>query len=245
VRELDDAARSFNLMVEGLREGELIRHTLGRFVPREVALDLLASGGSISPEQLEATVLFADLEKFSQLTAELGPAGIVSVLNEYFSAMVEILEEHQGVVTQFQGDAILATFNVPITNSNHATNAVNAAVRMLTLLQNRTFTGRQLNARIGVSTGSLVAGAVGAVGRLSYTVHGDAVNQVARLETMNKEHGTRLLVSAATVNQTTGFDLRVIGEAAVRRQSRPVTIHTIDDVVAAAAAVSLKNHAPD
>ena len=190
-------------------------------------------------------MLFADLEKFSQLTEELGPAGIVSVLNEYFSAMVEILEEHQGVVTQFQGDAILATFNVPITNSNHATNAVNAAVHMLTLLQNRTFTGRQLNARIGVSTGSLVAGAVGAVGRLSYTVHGDAVNQAARLESMNKEHGTRLLVSAATVNQTTGFDLRVIGEAAVRGQTQPVTIHTIDDVVAAAAAVSLKNHAPD
>ena len=94
-------------MVAGLKEREVIRETLGRFVPTDVARTLLSEGGELAPEQSEATVLFCDLEGFTSLTETLGPAGIVELLNEYFEAMVEILERHRGVVTQFQGDAIL------------------------------------------------------------------------------------------------------------------------------------------
>ena len=101
-------------MVKGLRERELIRETLGRFVPEKVASSLLSGGGDIPVQQTEATILFCDIEAFTRLTETLGPVKIVDVLNAFFSAMVEILERHGGVVTQFQGDAILATFNVPI-----------------------------------------------------------------------------------------------------------------------------------
>ena len=227
VAEFDDANRSFNRMVAGLQEREVIRETLGRFVPTDVAKALLSEGGELAPEQSEATVLFCDLEGFTALTETLGPAGIVELLNEYFEEMVEILERHRGVVTQFQGDAILATFNVPVPDPAHAANALRAAAEMQSAVRRRTFAGHRIGNRIGINTGQLVAGAVGAKGRLSYTVHGDAVNLAARLEALNKELGARILVSEATAKQVEGFDLRPMGEVSVRGQTERVAVHAL------------------
>ena len=225
VAEFDDANRSFNRMVAGLRESELVRQTLGRFVPTDVAKSLLTEGGELAPEQAQATVLFCDLEGFTALTETLGPAGIVELLNEYFEVMVEILERHRGVVTQFQGDAILATFNVPVPDQAHAANALRAAIEMQDATRHREFSGQRIGNRIGINTGRLVAGAVGAKGRLSYTVHGDAVNLAARLEALNKELGTRILVSAATAERVEGFALEPMGEVGVRGQTGQVAIY--------------------
>ena len=227
VAEFDDANRSFNRMVSGLKESELIRETLGRFVPADVARTLLTEGGELAPEQSEATVLFCDLEGFTALTETLGPAGIVELLNEYFEVMVEILERHRGVVTQFQGDAILATFNVPVPDPAHAANALRAAIEIQDATRHREFAGQRIGNRIGINTGRLVAGAVGAKGRLSYTVHGDAVNLAARLEALNKEFGTRTLVSEATAAQVEGFDLEAMGEVGVRGQTGRVAVYAL------------------
>jgi len=227
VTEFDDANRSFNRMVAGLKENELVRQTLGRFVPTDVARTLLTEGGELAPEQSEATVLFCDLEGFTALTETLGPAGIVELLNAYFEVMVEILERHRGVVTQFQGDAILATFNVPVPDPDHAANALRAATEMQDATRRRAFAGHRIGSRIGINTGRLVAGAVGAKGRLSYTVHGDAVNLAARLEALNKELGTRILVSGATAERVEGFALEPMGEVGVRGQTEQVRIHAL------------------
>ncbi|MCP4878659.1 MAG: HAMP domain-containing protein [Gammaproteobacteria bacterium] len=227
IRELDDAGNAFNNMVKGLRERRVIRETLGRFVPEEVASSLLAGGGTIPVQQTEATVLFCDIEAFTKLTEVLGPVKIVEVLNAYFSDMVEILERHGGVVTQFQGDAILATFNVPITDTSHATNAIKAALEMLNCVADRQFVGEDLNIRIGINTGSVIAGAIGAKGRLNYTVHGDAVNLAARLENLNKEYSTRLLISETSAAHLDAFELTQIDEVTVRGQSRSIKIFTI------------------
>ena len=229
VAEFDDANRSFNRMAAGLRERELIRETLGRFVPTDVAKTLLTEGGDLAPVQSEATVLFSDLEGFTTLTETLGPDGIVELLNEYFEVMVDILERHNGVVTQFQGDAILATFNVPVPDPDHAANALRAALDMQSAVRRREFAGRRIGSRIGINTGRLVAGAVGAKGRLSYTVHGDAVNLAARLEALNKGLGTRILVSAATAARVEGFDLEPKGEVDVRGQSGRVAVYGLAD----------------
>ena len=227
VAELDDANRSFNRMVAGLKESVLVRETLGRFVPTDVARTLLTEGGELSPRQSEATVLFCDLEGFTALTETLGPDGIVELLNEYFEVMVGILERYRGVVTQFQGDAILATFNVPVPDRAHAANALRAAIEMQCAAKRRTFAGQRVANRVGINTGRVVAGAVGAKGRLSYTVHGDAVNLAARLEALNKELGTRILVSEATAAQVEGFDLRPMGEVPVRGQTAPVAVYAL------------------
>ena len=229
VAEFDDANRSFNRMVSGLRESELIRETLGRFVPTDVAKSLLTEGGELAPRQSEATVLFCDLEGFTALTENLGPAGIVELLNAYFEVMVEILERHRGVVTQFQGDAILATFNVPVPDPGHAANALRAALEMQDATRHREFAGHRIASRIGINTGQLVAGAVGAKGRSSYTVHGDAVNLAARLEALNKELGTSVLISEATAAQVEGFDLKPMGEVGVRGQTGRVAVFALGD----------------
>ena len=226
IREIDDAGRAFNNMVKGLREREVIRDTLGRFVPEKVASSLLAGGGSIPVQQTEATILFCDIEGFTHLTETLGPVKIVDVLNAFFSAMVDILEQHGGVVTQFQGDAILATFNVPVADANHARNAIQAAQQMLDCTTSSEFDGETLNIRIGINTGSVVAGAIGAKGRLNYTVHGDAVNLAARLEALNKEYGSRLLISESSAAQAEGIELSCIGEVTARGQSKSINLFT-------------------
>jgi len=226
IRELDDAGTAFNDMVNGLRERQVIRDTLGRFVPEKVASSLLAGGGAIPVQQTEATILFCDIEAFTSLTETVGPIKIVDVLNAYFSRMVEILEHYGGVVTQFQGDAILATFNVPISDARHVQNAVTAAQAMLTSVAGSEYAGEHLNIRIGINTGSVVAGAIGARGRLNYTVHGDAVNLAARLEAMNKEYGTRLLISETTASQLQDIDLKPVGETTARGQTKSIKLFT-------------------
>jgi len=231
IRELDDASSAFNNMVQGLNERELIRETLGRFVPEKVASSLLAGGGQIQPQQVDATILFCDIESFTQMTESLGPVKIVDVLNSYFSAMVVILEQHGGVITQFQGDAILATFNVPVANPDHAANAVRAAQEMLSQIASTDFAGEALKVRIGVNTGPVVAGAIGAEGRLNYTVHGDAVNLAARLENMNKEYSTRLMVSGNTVALAHELEFPQVGESAVRGQTRSILLYTLTSLV--------------
>ena len=227
IREMDDANRSFNRMVEGLRERQVIRRTLGRYVPERVAHELLSAGGRIEPTDVRATVLFCDLVGFTALTETLGPTAIVEVLNGWFSRMTEVLERRNGTVIQFQGDALLATFNVPAADPEHARQAVRAALEMRAATGRIEAAGRVLECRIGIATGQVVAGAVGASGRLSYTVYGDAVNLAARLEAMNRERGTAVLVCGDTASGAEGLPLEPVGETTVRGQSVPTRIFTV------------------
>ena len=227
IREMDDANRSFNRMVEGLRERQVIRRTLGRYVPEKVAHELLSAGGRIEPTEARASVLFCDLVGFTSLTEALGPSGIVEVLNDWFSRMTEILERRGGAVIQFQGDAILATFNVPVADPGHARHAVRAALEMRAATRGMSAGGRTLECRIGIATGAVTAGAVGASGRLSYTVYGDAVNLAARLEALNREHGTAVLLSGETAREAEGLPVEPAGAVTVRGQSVPTRLFTV------------------
>jgi len=227
IRELDEANTAFNNMIKGLNERELIRKTLGRFVPEEIANSLLAEGGNITPVQTQATILFCDIESFTQLTETLGPVKIAEVLNAYFSSMVDILEQHRGVVTQFQGDAILATFNVPVSDPEHATNAILAACDMLDKVAQSDFGGQTLKIRIGVNSGLVFAGAIGAEGRLNYTVHGDAVNLAARLEALNKERGTRLIISGNSQVLADEFEFEQLDDVVARGQTHAIKCFTL------------------
>jgi len=236
IAEFDDASRSFNDMVAGLKRSRMIRRTLGRFVSKEVARELMKGGGKLEPLAAEATVLLCDLEGFTPLTQSLGAAGVVEFLNEYFEAMVAIIERHRGVIPQFQGDAILAVFNVPIADPAHAENAVRAALEMVAAAASSTYAGIQARNRVGLCTGQVVAGAVGSHGRMTYTVHGNAVNMAARLEAMNKEFGTRVLMSAYTARQCQGVALRRLADAEVRGYDGMVELYTPSAPAASAAA---------
>ena len=228
VYELDEANRAFGEMLEGLRERNVMRETLGQFLPEQVALELLARGGRLEPEEAKATVLISDIEGFATLTDTLGARRTIEFLNAYFEVVVGIIERYRGVITQFQGDAVLAVFNVPIADRDHGANALRAALEIVRASQEQVFSGVRALNRVGISTGRVVAGAVGSAGRLSYTVHGNAVNMAARLEQMNKDYGTRILLSDKTAERCPGFALRKVADAAIRGYDEPVALFTPD-----------------
>jgi len=221
-------ASGFNRMIEGLRERQFIRETFGKYVPDKVAGAILADQGRLVPLEAEATILFCDLEDFTALTERLSPSRVVDLLNRYFGVLIGALERHGGVVNQFQGDGMLVTFNVPVADPQHADNAVAAAMDMIRDVDAADFDGEVLRTRIGVATGVVLAGNVGAGNRLSYTVHGDAVNLAARLEQMNKSLGSRILISATTAEQLTGDQsVAAVGEIRVRGKQQPVPVYQV------------------
>ncbi len=220
------ARQTVKRQLEAERENAAISQMFGRFVPTAVANSMIQNKGTLNPTEREATVLFCDLAGFTKMTEKKGPRAIVDTLNAFFDDASEIIGNNNGVITQFQGDGILATFNVPIEDENHAQNAFNAARELADLVADKSFGGENLKIRIGVSTGQLVAGSVGGGGRQSYTVYGDPVNLAARLESLNKVHGTSVLFSQSTVELLQGVDLLHIGDVEIRGLSAPVNIYS-------------------
>ena len=207
---------------------------LARFVPAEVANLIKTSADGVqvgSGEPREATVLFLDLEGFTTLSERLAPQDLVRTLNAFYAAVAEPIMRHDGVITQFQGDAILATFNAPRLNADHAANAIQAALDIQALLQERTFgEGLALRARIGINTGVVIHGLIGTPDRLGYTVIGDEVNIAARLEALNKTYATSIIVSASTRDHAgpQRFAFALLDEALVRGRTTPTRIYKVE-----------------
>ena len=201
------ARSTLKRQLEAERDRATLSGMFGRFVPPAIVNAMIAGRGALAPIEREATVLFADIAGFTEMTERAGAVRTVEILNAYFDEVTRIIGAHNGVVTQFQGDAVLATFNVPVEDAGHARNAFEAACAILACVAGREFAGERIRVRIGINTGSLVAGNVGGGGRQSYTVYGDTVNLAARLEALCKEHGTSLLFSAATAKALPEADL--------------------------------------
>ncbi|MEM7425749.1 MAG: adenylate/guanylate cyclase domain-containing protein, partial [Pseudomonadota bacterium] len=202
-----------------------IAQLFGRYVPAGVAESIIQNEGALDPAERAATVLFSDLAGFTDMTQTKGPRAIVETLNAFFDEASEIIGRHNGVVTQFQGDGILATFNVPLEDRDHAQRAFDAANELVDLVRSKTFGGENLSIRVGLSTGSLVAGNVGGGGRQTYTVYGDPVNVASRLENLNKVHGTTVLISQSTAELLTEANIRHIGDVEIRGLSAPIGLY--------------------
>jgi class 3 adenylate cyclase len=225
--ETGHMAEGFNRMVKGLRERALIRETFGRYVPERVAAAILSSEGELAPTSATATILFVDIADFTRVAQHESPDKVVEILNEYFSAVVEPIEKNNGVITQFQGDGLLAMFNLPVPDEGHAVSAFRAGLAIQQICGERRFAGVALNARIGIATGRVTAGNVGSDTRLTYTVHGDAVNLAARLEQLNKELGTHLLVDEETARRLgESAPLQFVDEVKVRGRDSSVRVYT-------------------
>ena len=227
VKELSAATTAFNEMVGGLKERTKIRDLFGKYVPQDVAGLLLSDDSTAEPRNALATVLFLDIVGFSSISENMSPGDVVETMNAFFSDAVHLIEDEGGMVTQFQGDAILAVFNVPVAREKHAEAAVRAGISILKEIENQKYGGQSLRCRIGINTGPLVAGAIGAQDRLSYTVYGDAVNVAARLEQMNKEFDTQILVSGGTAELADQFAYKKIGNLPIRGRKEPVDVFTI------------------
>ena len=213
--------------LEAERGVAAISQLFGRFVPSAVADSMIQQEGALDPVEREATILIADVADFTTLIETKGPQAIVDTFNAYFEAASEVIGTHNGVVTQFIGDAVLATFNVPTTDPEHRQQAINAAVDLQKLVQSNSFAGERLKIRVGVSTGSVIAGNVGGGGRAAYTVYGEAVNLASRLEALNKEQGTSILVSGTTAAGASPDNLTKVGQVDVRGISESVDIYRV------------------
>ncbi|MDX2460074.1 MAG: adenylate/guanylate cyclase domain-containing protein [Gammaproteobacteria bacterium] len=221
--------RAREAVVDGLRKREFLHEMFGKFIPNTIVDQVVANAGMLEPDLREATVFFSDIAGFTMLTERMDPRSIISLLNEYFSLVTVPIESRGGVIHQFQGDAILATFNLPVQDPHHAANAVAAALEIQDTLGTYRFgNGSTLSTRIGINTGTVVAGTVGSSGRLGYTVHGDAVNLAARIEQENKRFGTQILITEATEKEIGDeFDCRAVETISVRGRRQPVTIYAV------------------
>jgi adenylate cyclase len=194
--ELGLLQAGFNQMEAGLREREKMRDVFGRQVGEEVARAALERGIELGGEELDVAVLFVDLTGSTRIAAERSPTEVVELLNEFFGVVVDVVEKRGGMVNKFEGDAALAVFGAPVPRDGGAACALAAAREMAERLPEA---APGLDAGIGVSAGTVVAGNVGAERRYEYTVIGDPVNEAARLCELAKERDGRVLASERAV----------------------------------------------
>jgi class 3 adenylate cyclase len=187
--------------------------------------DLLRLGG----ERRELSFVFTDLAGFTSLVEQQEPAVVVPLLNEYLDALVEIVFKHDGTVDKFVGDAIHIMFGAPIEQLDHAARAVACALELdafaHAFARRKNEDGIPLGeTRIGVNSGSVVVGNFGGDAMFDYTAHGDAINTAARLESLNKHLGTRIAVSANTVERIPDFAGRPAGTFILQGKSRGLEV---------------------
>ena len=228
------AGTAYQYFVEGVEKRKMKR-LFGRYVSRDVYEQLVAHPelAELGGKRREMTVLFSDIRGFTSVTERGDPEELVAQLNEYFSKMVEIVFEHKGTVDKFVGDMVMALFGAPLDDPDHAEHAVQAAIHMVEELgrMNKGWKERgmvPLDIGIGINSGEMIAGNIGSSSIMSYTVIGDNVNLGSRLESLNKDYKTRIIMSDATRTRLRqAYDTRPLGDVIVKGKSKPVAIFEI------------------
>ncbi|MBB3527034.1 adenylate/guanylate cyclase domain-containing protein [Rhizobium sp. BK456] len=214
--------------LESEKRRRQIQHLFGKYVPAPIIREL-EHDGQLTPQMKDATLLFADVEGFTAIAENLAPARVIALLNELFSSVEAIVGERGGLVVNYFGDALIASFNMPVPLLDHAFQAVLAAQDILDAVSRTEFDGRRLKLRIGIATGTVAAGTVGGEARLSYTLYGDTVNLSQRLEALNKNHNTQCLLSGDTFERIADRvpGLKSLGVLEVRNRKQPVAVYAL------------------
>lgn len=203
-----------------------LRAAWERRVAPEVLAVILDNPGlaHVAGRRSLSTVLFADMQGFTALCHEYPPEEVVETLNKYLSAATRIIRKHGGTLHKFIGDGVMAVFGDPIPQEDHARQAVLSAWELVHSVA-------ESYIRVGCHTGPLVAGDIGSEEFLEYTVIGDTVSTASRLEGLNKEYDTQIMLSAATVEAAgPGIQVRALGKATVRGRAEPLEIYTVQGV---------------
>jgi class 3 adenylate cyclase len=215
------------------KERDFIKKTFGKYVDECVRDKILKEGGKVNGELREATVLFADLRDFSELAETKPPREVVKIINRYFSEMAEAIKANEGLVLQFIGDEIEAVFGAPLPLIDHQQRAVQAALdmreRLSVVNQKLTEEGHEpLRHGIGVHTGQVLAGNIGSPDRLSYAMVGETVNLASRIQELNKEFGSDILVSAKTkIGLNKNVRLAKLPKSKVRGKTESIEIFKV------------------
>jgi adenylate cyclase len=215
------------------REERFLRASFSLYLAPQVIDQMMASNKLpiLGGEMRDVTVFFSDVAGFSTTAEKLAPDALVQLMNEYLSAMTDIIEDCGGYVDKYIGDSIVAVFGAPASDPDHARNAVGAALRCRSRLedlnQNATaFQGLTLGHRIGLNSGEALVGNIGSRRRFNYTVMSDAVNLASRLEGANKYFATSIMASETTVTRTgEAFAWRELDAVRVQGRAHPVKIY--------------------
>jgi adenylate cyclase len=228
------AGTAYRYFVEDY-EKRVVKRLFGRYVSKDVYEQLIAhpERAELGGKRREMSVLFSDIRGFTSVTEKGNPEELVAQLNEYFSRMVAIVFRHGGTVDKFVGDMVMALHGAPVDDTGHADHAVASAIDMVRELGelNAEWAARgmsQLDIGIGINSGNMIAGNIGSSSIMSYTVIGDNVNLGARLESLNKEYGTRIIISEATRSRLKGnYEVRPLGDVVVKGKTRAVAIFEV------------------
>ncbi|WP_353683934.1 adenylate/guanylate cyclase domain-containing protein [Thermodesulfovibrio sp. 3907-1M] len=226
------------------KQARQIKKIFSSYVTEKVVNELIKnpSMAKLGGERREVTVLFSDIRGFTTLSEKLPPEKVVELLNEYFAQMAEIIFKWEGTLDKFMGDAIMVFWNAPLSQNDHAERALNCTVEMIKKLRNLCKKwdeeGKpQLKIGIGINTGQALVGNIGAEGKkMDYTVIGDSVNLASRLEGLNKEFNSEIIISEFTFKKLQekieadffgAIDVEELGEISVKGKEKPVKIFKV------------------
>ena len=227
-------AYSYRYLIEGKKK-EKIQSAMGKYLSKDVMRNVVKNIDSVKlgGKRANVTVLFADIRGFTSISEKLSAEEVTRILNEYFTAIVPIIEQNKGILNKFMGDAVLAVFGEPIKNENHALSAIICADNMLKkvkqLQQKWLEEGKpKIEIGIGISTGEAFVGNIGSEERLEYTVIGDTVNTASRIENYNKVYRTKFLISQETFEQVQKYvDVIKIREVTIRGKEKKINIYEV------------------
>ncbi len=219
--------RQFAASIVAATARDRVTNLFGQHVSPQVAERLLVEGANTDSDIRYVAVMFVDFRSFTAEARSRSPRQVVDRLDGAFAVLVEILDRHGGIVNKFLGDGFLALFGAPLEVADAAQHAVRAAREMLVAMERINSASHwPLRIGIGIHFGEVVAGNIGSPRRKEYTVIGDTVNFASRLEALNKDFGSQLLISAAVREALgeDGSDAVSLGEVAVRGYERPMTV---------------------
>ncbi|MDR3199965.1 MAG: hypothetical protein LBT68_00780 [Spirochaetales bacterium] len=219
------------------REKQFIRKAFSTYVSGDVVRELIADPSrlQLGGSKRHMSAIFTDIRSFSTISERLDPEDLVSLLNRYLTSMSDVVLLEKGTIDKYEGDAIIAFFGAPLPLPDHAYRACVSAITMKRIEKelNKTIIENKLSpfpllTRIGINTGSMVAGNMGTENKMNYTIMGNAVNLAARLEGVNKQYGTWILASDNTVNETGGRILtRRLDKVRVVGINNPVQLYEL------------------
>jgi adenylate cyclase len=217
----------FEASIAAATARDRVTNLFGQHVSPAVVERLLHEGAESAGDVRHVAVMFVDFRSFTAGARVRSPREVVARLDGAFAVLVDILDRHHGIVNKFLGDGFLALFGAPIADPDAAAQAVAAAREMLVAMESiNEASSWPLRIGIGIHFGEVVAGNIGSPRRKEYTVIGDTVNFAARLESLNKEFSSQLLISAAVRDALgdAGNDAASLGEVPIKGYDRPMAV---------------------
>jgi adenylate cyclase len=216
------------------KEKRRVRSAFGQYLSPEVIRRLLVNPRLVEPKKTDITVMFSDIRGFTTISEKLDAQDLALFLNQYLSDMTGLVFEHHGTLDKYIGDAVMAFWGAPFEEPGHAGRACNTALKMMVRVREMQkkweAEGKpRLDIGIGLNTGVASVGNMGSALRYGYTALGDTVNLSSRLEGLNKDYGTHILVNETThvAAKDEGFVFRELDLIRVKGKLQPVTIHEL------------------